>query len=95
MLYFAYGSNTNLDHLTDYLSTHGVTLDTEWGGRLALLHNFGLRTNYFASSHRAGACNIEPDPDHHVEGVVMTITPAIQDALRSKRVSPCVITRSK
>ncbi len=87
-MYFAYGSNINLDHLTDYLSTHGITLDTELGGQHALLHNFRLRTNYFASTHLAGACNIEPAPDHHVEGVVMTITPAMQDALRLKEGFP-------
>ena len=88
MLYFAYGSNLNLKHLADYLDTHGVTLDTELGGQLALLHNFRLRTNYYSNSHGAGACNIEPAPDHHVEGVVMAITPAICDALRVKEGCP-------
>ena len=88
MRYFAYGSNINLDYLTDYLSTHGITLDTELGGQQALLHNFRLRTNYFAGSHGAGACNIEPAPDHHVEGVVMSISSAIQDALRVKEGFP-------
>ncbi|MCH8149381.1 MAG: gamma-glutamylcyclotransferase, partial [Planctomycetes bacterium] len=57
-------------------------------GQRALLHDYRLRTNYFAGSHGAGACNIEPAPDHHVEGVVMAITPAIQDALRVKEGFP-------
>ena len=74
MMYFGYGSNINLDHLADYLDTHGVTLDTESCGQHALLHNFHLRTNYFAGTHRAGACNIEPAQDECVEGVVMAIT---------------------
>jgi len=88
MLYFAYGSNVNLDHLTDYLDTHGVTVDTDFQAEHALLHNYRLRTNYFAASHGAGACNIEPAHDHHVEGVVMSITPAVQDALRVKEGFP-------
>ena len=93
-MYFAYGSNTNLPHVNAYLDTHGVTLDTESRARHALLHNFRLRTNYLSSSHRAGACNVEPAPDHHVEGVVMAITPAIRDVLRLKGGSLTAIKRS-
>ncbi len=88
MLYLAYGSNISLDHLRSYLDTHGVTLDSEFGGEHALLHHYRLRTNYFAGTHLAGACNIEPAQGHHVEGVVMSITPAIQDALRLKEGVP-------
>ena len=94
MLYFAYGNNINLKHVTDYLDTHGVTLDTDFQPEHALLHNYRLRTNYFAASHGAGACNIEPAHDHRVEGVVMSITPAIQDVLRVKEGFACVITWS-
>ena len=89
MLYFAYGSNINLDHLTDYLDTHGVSLDTDLQAKHALLHNYRLRTNYFANSHGAGACNIEPAHDHRVEGVLMSITPAVREALRVKEGSAC------
>jgi hypothetical protein len=88
MLYYAYGSNINLDHLTNFLDQHGVILDTELRGQHAFLHNFQLRTNYFAGTHGAGACNIEPAPDHHVEGVIITVTPAIRDALRVKEGFP-------
>ncbi len=88
MLYFAYGSNINLDHLHEHLSTHGVKLDTELQPEHAILPNYRLRTNYFAGSHSAGACNIEPASDHRVEGVVITITPAIQAALRVKEGYP-------
>lgn len=88
MLYFAYGSNMCLDHLTDFLGTRGVTLDTELDGQHALLHDYRLRTNYFATSHGAGACNIEPAHDQRVEGVLWSITPAIQDVLRIKEGYP-------
>ena len=89
MLYFAYGSNLNIPHLTEYLDTHGVTQeDTELKAEHALLHNFRLRTNYFSGSHGAGACNIEPEQAKCVEGVVMTITPAIQKILRVKEGHP-------
>ncbi len=88
MLYFAYGSNINLNHFTDYLDTHGVTLDTDLHGQHALLHHFRLRTNYYASTHGAGACNIESSKNECVEGVIITITPSIQDALRIKEGYP-------
>ena len=88
MRYFAYGSNINRDHLTDYLDTHGVTLDAELRGQHALLHHYRLRSNYFASTHRAGACNIEPAKGECVEGVVMAITPAVRDVLRLKEGFP-------
>ena len=88
MRYFAYGSNINRDHLTEYLDTHGVDLDTDAQLEHALLHDYRLRTNYFAGSHGAGACNIEPAADHHVEGVLLQITPAVQDALRVKEGFP-------
>ncbi len=88
MIYFAYGSNVNLDHLRSYLDAHGVTLDTDSRAEHARLHDYRLRTNYFAGSHGAGACNIEPAPGYHVEGVIMTITPAAQNALRLKEGFP-------
>jgi len=88
MLYFAYGSNLNADHLIDFLNTYGFKLDTELRGEHALLHNFRLRTNYYAGSHRAGACYIESTHDHQVEGVLWTITKPIQDALRIKEGYP-------
>ncbi len=88
MNYFAYGSNTNLSHLVEYLNTHGVTPDNELKAEYAHLDGYRLRTNYFAAGHGAGACNIEPAPDHHVEGVVMAITPSMQDVLRLKEGFP-------
>ena len=88
MIYFAYGSNINLDHLRSYLEKHGVDPNEAAQAEHALLHDYVLRTNYFAGSHGAGACNIEPAPDHHVEGVVMSIIPAIQSILRVKEGFP-------
>ena len=88
MMYFGYGSNINLSHLTDYLGTHGMKLDTELRGRHALLHGYRLRSNYYASSHGAGACNIEPAQGKCVEGVIIETTPAMQDALRLKEGFP-------
>lgn len=78
----------DIDHLSDYLDTHGVTLDTKLRGQHAVLHNFRVRTNYFSGTHGAGACNIEPAEDQVVEGVVIEITPAIRDALRVKEGYP-------
>jgi len=88
MLYFAYGSNMDLDHFGAFLDTHGVMLDTNLDARPARLSGYRLRTNYFAHSHGAGACNIEPAPGRSVEGVLMHVTPAIRNALRIKEGYP-------
>ncbi len=37
MLYLAYGSNVNLDHLHDFLDAHDVQLDTELQSEHAIL----------------------------------------------------------
>ena len=91
MIYFAYGSNINLRHLKAFLDTHGVELDTELKAEIAQLDGYLLRTNYFAGTHGAGACNIEPAPGHHVEGVLVSITSAIRDALRVKEGFPLCV----
>ena len=88
MIVLCYGSNINPGHLNEFLDTHGVTLDTDLQGQHAILPDYRLRTNYFAGSHGAGACNIEPAPGHHVEGVLVSITKAIQAVLRIKEGFP-------
>ena len=88
MLYFAYGSNMDLDHLRAYLDTHGAALDTDLDAQSAQLLGYRLRTNYFAQSHGAGACNIEPSSTQHVEGVLMAVTSAIRNVLRIKEGYP-------
>ena len=88
MVCFAYGPKLNVGHVADYLATQGVTPDTELPGQHAILQDFRLRTNYFAGTHGAGACNIEPTHDQRVEGVLWSITPAIQDVLRIKEGYP-------
>jgi len=88
MNYFAYGSNINLDHLKDYLYTHGVGSAVIQVAERTRLDDYRLRTNYFASSHNAGACNIEPDPGSYVVGVLMIISEAVRDALRVKEGYP-------
>ena len=92
MNYFAYGSNINLEHFSAYLADHGVDPNDVSNCRYAMLFDYRLRTNYFAATHRAGACNIESARDETVEGVVMTITPAVRDALRVKEGWPACYT---
>lgn len=88
MNYFAYGSNINLPHLAALLAEQGVDPDEVVHPRRAVLPKYRLRTNYYSCAHRAGACNVEPDEDHHVEGVVMTITDAVHHFLRGKEGFP-------
>ena len=84
MNYFAYGSNINLEHFSAYLAAHGVDPDNVANCRHATLLDYRLRSNYYAAAHRAGACNIEYAKNEMVEGVVMTITPSVREALRLK-----------
>ena len=88
MNYFAYGSNINLLHLATLLAERGVDPDEVSHPRHAVLPHYRLRTNYYSCAHRAGACNVEPDADRHVEGVVMTITDAVHHFFRGKEGHP-------
>lgn len=80
--YFAFGSNSNAPFLRSWLESRGVEGLGE--PQPAILRGHRLRTNYFSSSHQAGAANIERSARSRVEGVVYEITPAIRAALRRK-----------
>lgn len=87
MLYFAYGSNLNLDHLADWLARCNILDATpEYYGR-AILHGYQFRTNYLRTSG-AGAANIEPSDSEQVEGLLIRICGDIQQALRVKEGHP-------
>ena len=88
MDYFAYGSNINLLQLATLLAEHGVDPDEIGHPRRAVLPHHRLRTNYYSSAHCAGACNVEPDEDHHVEGIVMAVTDSVHHCLRGKEGYP-------
>ena len=70
------------------LAEYGVGVDDLKNPRRAVLRRYRLRTNYYSGAHRAGACNVEPDEDHHVEGVVMGISEGVRDILRAKEGFP-------
>jgi len=92
MNYFAYGSNINLEHFSAYLADHGADPNDVGNCRHATLLNYKLRTNYYAATHRAGACNIEFAKNETVEGVVMTSTPSVREVLRLKEGWPTCYT---
>lgn len=83
MQYFAYGSNMNLKHLRAFLHRFGVGPEGVSDPRHVILPDYRLRTNYLTTSG-LGAANIEPCPGDAVEGVLLTITTDVQDALRAK-----------
>ena len=84
MHYFAYGSNINLTHLRAFIKIFGDNRTEITESRRAILRGYRLRTNHYSSLHGAGACNIEPLPSDHVEGVVITITDDVLRLLREK-----------
>lgn len=83
VLYFAYGSNTNLHLLSEYLARRGVDPVAVLNPRRAILHDYRLRTNYLMG-RLTGAANIEPSQGGRVEGLLMEIAPAVHQALRQK-----------
>lgn len=88
MIYFAYGSNINIEHLQSYLAQAGVDPGDITDVQHAILPRHRLRTNYFSRAHCAGACNIEPTSNGIVEGITMKITKSVREALRTKEGFP-------
>ena len=88
MIYFAYGSNINIEHLKSYLTQAGVDPGDITDVQHAILPQYCLRTNYFSRAHGAGACNLEPLKSGIVEGVTMKITKSVREALRAKEGFP-------
>lgn len=84
MLYFAYGSNVNADHLRKYVLARKVDPFGFSPTGAAILHDYRLRTNYASCVHGAGACNIAPAHGQVTHGVVYRISPAVREALRAK-----------
>ena len=85
--YLASGSNMNLVHLGEWLCRFGVEPEGVSHPRLAILPRFRLRTNYL-TSRNLGAANIEPCRGEQVEGVLLSISPAVRAVLRMKEGCP-------
>jgi len=85
--YFAYGSNLNLPHLRDWLRRCKVDPAGVTNPRHAVLPSYRFRTNYLTASSM-GAANIEPSRGKVVEGLLLTISPEVQEALRAKEGHP-------
>lgn len=95
--YFGFGSNMHLGHVMAWIHDHGGDPAEIRNPRRAILRHHRLRTNYFSVGHGAGAANIDPVPGDVVEGVLMSVTPAIQKLLRRKEGWPrcyqeCLVT---
>ena len=72
----------NIDHLRDYVASHGVDTEPIGVQKHAIPEDHRLRTNYVSCGHGAGACNIEPAPGWTVEDLIMEISAAIRSASR-------------
>lgn len=82
--YFGYGSNMNMAALRNWVadrSPRPIRLDQP---RLATLHNYRFRTNFYSITHGAGAANIEPAEGDEVEGVLLEIDTELRKLLRRK-----------
>jgi hypothetical protein len=89
VIYFTYGSNTNLPVLRRYLVQHGVDPRGIRNARRAFLDDFRIRTNYMKTGLVGGAAvNVEAAKGKRVEGLLMDISPEVHHLLRRKEGFP-------
>ncbi len=81
--YFAYGSNLCLPHLQNWLRRFGVQPSEVSHPRRVILPHFCIRTNYLTGAS-LGAANIEASRGNAVEGLLLTVSPDAQTAIRAK-----------
>jgi len=77
----------NLPHLRDWLRRCKVDPAGVTNPRHAVLPSYRFRTNYLTASS-LGATNVEPCRGQFVEGLLLTITPEVREALRAKEGHP-------
>lgn len=87
MLYWAYGSNSHLSALRNYLVRHEVSPKDISNPRRAILDDYRIRTNYLRDG-RTGAANVEPALGHRVEGLLLDISSDVHRVLRRKEGFP-------
>ncbi len=91
--YFAYGSNLNTQHLSDFLRRHHLAPDciTPVGrGRLA---GYELCFDYYSVTWSGGALNMRPSPGAFVDGVLFEVCPEGWMALDAKEGAPSFYAR--
>ena len=71
ILYFAYGSNMCLPHLSEWAASHDLPAPTIIEAKSATLPGFRLAWNY-RSRRRSGAANVIRDAGQVVHGVLLT-----------------------
>ena len=77
----------NLPHLREWLLRNKVDPAGVTNPRHAVLPSFRFRTNYLTASS-LGAANVEPSRSKVVEGLLLTVTPDVVEALRVKEGHP-------
>ncbi|MBI2434256.1 MAG: gamma-glutamylcyclotransferase [Candidatus Hydrogenedentes bacterium] len=92
-LYFAYGSNLNLEHLHDWCRSHGFTAAELHPKYQACLPDHELVFNYGSSRWDGGVLNLRRRPGQLVEGMVFEADEQTWKALDRKEGAPACYER--
>jgi hypothetical protein len=86
--YFAYGSNMNEEHLTQWCLERGYSPVTALKREVAVLKGWRLEFNYYSSRWGAGAANIVRDEKGEAWGILMELTEKDYEKIRCKEGYP-------
>lgn len=89
-LYFAYGSNMDLEDFKKYCSDKGHTDVTSEMKSVAVgkLENYDLLFNYYSVGRKGGAANIAPCAGKDVYGLIYEVSQNALDVIRIKEGCP-------
>lgn len=73
-LYFAYGSNMDIDDLSRWCAEKSHPLPVLLNTQPAILKGYRLDFNYYSGSRKSGAANIMPSASNSVYGLVSEVT---------------------
>lgn len=94
-LYFAYGSNLNLNDLARWCQKKGFSPISSSSSRPALLPGFRLVFDYYSCSRMGGVADIEPSREDAVEGAVYETDATTMKIIDLKEGAPRVYKRIK
>ena len=87
-LYFAYGSNLNLDDLRDWCIQRGYDFPISQPVSHGYVPDMELVFNYHSSTRGGGALNLELRLGHVVTGMLFEVSPGGWEALNAKEGAP-------
>lgn len=90
---FAYGSNMNLQDLRRWFARGSYSAPCIERVERATLHDHRLVWNYYSSSRKAGAANVERAPGYSLPGIALLVDEDTLKAIDSKEGHPSYYSR--